>query len=63
MNLMEEIKHLKGQNVEKDNKMSLLECRVADLEQYYKMNNLIVSGLETTLWSYTKAAAGEGEPT
>lgn len=39
MDLMGEIKELKRQNVEKDKKISLWECQVADLEQSLRMNN------------------------
>lgn len=63
MDMMEEIKELKRQNAEKDKTISTLEGRVADLEQYSRMNDLIVSGLETKPRSYAKAAAGGGELT
>lgn len=63
MNLMDEVKELKRQNYEKDKKISMLEGRIADLEQYSRMNDLIVSGLDTKPRSYSKAAAGEGEVT
>ncbi|KAL7382808.1 hypothetical protein ABVT39_027930 [Epinephelus coioides] len=63
MNLMEEIKELKRQNAEKDRKISMLEGRVADLEQYSRMNDLIISGLDIKPRSYARAASREGEVT
>lgn len=47
MDLMKEIKELKQQNEEKEKRTASLECRVADLEQYTHMNDIVVSGLET----------------
>ncbi|KAL3045288.1 hypothetical protein OYC64_013533 [Pagothenia borchgrevinki] len=52
MELMGEI-----QNIEKDKKITFLENRVADLEQYTRMNDLIISGLKTRHRSYARAAA------
>ncbi|KAL7401915.1 hypothetical protein ABVT39_006536 [Epinephelus coioides] len=65
MDMMSEIKALKSQNEEKEKRIASLESRVADLEQYTRMNDIIVSGLETRPWSYARAVAGadEGEPT
>lgn len=45
MNLMDEIKEVEQQNAEKDKKNAMLECRVADLEQYSTLNDIIVTGL------------------
>ncbi|XP_049449990.1 mucin-2-like [Epinephelus fuscoguttatus] len=63
MDLMGEIKELKRQNAEKDKRITHLECRVADLEQYSRMNDVIINGLETRPRSYTRAAVPNGEPT
>ena len=57
MDLMGEIHTLKIQNIEKDTKITLLENRVDDLEQYSRMNDLIISGLRTKHRSYARAAA------
>ena len=57
MNLMGEIHTLKKKNMEKDTKITLLENRVDDLEQYSRMNDLIISGLRTKHRSYARAAA------
>lgn len=57
MEMMGEIRELKKQNGEKDVKIAHLECRVDDLEQYSRMNDLIVSGLETRHRSYARAVA------
>ena len=57
MDLMGEIHTLKIQNIEKDTKITLLENRVDDLEQYSRMNDLIISGLRTKQRSYARAAA------
>ncbi|CAL8378735.1 unnamed protein product [Boreogadus saida] len=48
---------LKIKNMEKDTKITLLENRVDDLEQYSRMNDLIISGLRTKHRSYARAAA------
>lgn len=58
MNMMGEIRELKRQNEEKENKIRMLETRVADLEQYSRINDVIISGLETRHRSYASAAAG-----
>ncbi|XP_016396269.1 heterogeneous nuclear ribonucleoprotein R-like [Sinocyclocheilus rhinocerous] len=46
---------LKKQNEEKDKKIASLEYRVADLEQYTRMNGIVVSGLEIRPRSYARA--------
>lgn len=55
MNLMGEVKELKRQNVEKDKQIAFLEHRVADLEQYSRMNDVIITGLEIKSRSYARA--------
>ena len=63
MDLMGEIKELKRQNMEKDQKISVLEKRLDDLEQYSRINDLIVSGLQTKPRSYARAATMDALPT
>lgn len=52
MSLVEEVKALGLQNIEKDKRIMLLETRVVDLEQYTRMNDIIVTGLEVKPHSY-----------
>ena len=66
MGLMEEIKQLKTEHLEKDKKIAALESRVDEIEQYSRLNNIIISGLVTKPRSYARAAAlavEGGEPT
>ncbi|KAL4000613.1 heterogeneous nuclear ribonucleoprotein R [Sarotherodon galilaeus] len=65
LDMMGQIKGLQKLNEEKDKKIALLESRVADLEQYTRMNDLIVSGLETKHRTYARAVVAEEgrEPT
>ncbi len=62
---MSEIKALKRQNEETEKRTACLECHVADLEQYTRINHIIVSGLEIRPHSCARAvkAADVGEPT
>nr|XP_054587791.1 uncharacterized protein LOC129153061 [Nothobranchius furzeri] len=63
MELVEEVKVLRIKNEEEDRKITLLEERVSELEQYSIINDVIVTGLETTHQTYAKATATEsGEP-
>lgn len=63
MEWMGEIKALRRQNEERDRGIALLECRVSELEQYYRINDVVASGLETTYWSYARVTAAEsGDP-
>ena len=55
MEMMKEIKELKKQNEEKNAKIVQLECRLSDLEQYTRMNDVIVSGLRTRPSSFAAA--------
>ncbi|KAM3618395.1 uncharacterized protein V6R79_019930 [Siganus canaliculatus] len=65
LDLMDEIKELKKQCAEKDKMVAILECRVADLEQYSRKNYIVVSGLQNKPRSYARAVtrAYSGEPT
>lgn len=46
---------------EKDKKIEDLERRVEDLEQYTRMDDLVISGLETTHRTYARITAGDKE--
>lgn len=63
LDMMSQIKDLQILNAEKDKKIAVLESRVADLEQYTRINDLIISGLETRPRSYARAVAATVEPT
>ncbi|KAK7881533.1 hypothetical protein WMY93_029942 [Mugilogobius chulae] len=64
LRLMEEVKQLRLQNAEKDKKIAELERRVEDLEQYSRINDVVVTGLKIKPRSYAKAVAANngGEP-
>lgn len=53
--LLDEIKQLKRLNLEHEKKIGYLENRVADLEQYSRMNDIIISGLAIKPRSYLQA--------
>ncbi|KAL7372664.1 hypothetical protein ABVT39_020373 [Epinephelus coioides] len=55
--LMDEVKYLKMLINEKDKRTEALEKRIDDLEQYTRMEDLIISGLETKHQTYSRAAA------
>lgn len=57
LDLMGEIKDLKRQNEEKDKKITVLENRICDLEQYSRINDVIISGLGTTHRSFASVTA------
>ena len=42
-------------NEEKDNKIVFLESRVSDLEQYTRMNDVIIMGLQIKPWAFMQA--------
>ncbi|XP_015259872.1 PREDICTED: protein NLRC3-like [Cyprinodon variegatus] len=58
MNFRGEIRELKKQNAEKDAKIKMLETRVTDMEQYSRVNDVIITGLESRHRSYARATAG-----
>lgn len=76
LELMEEVKHLKNMIEEKDEKIKTLQERVDDLEksskriddleQYSRMDDLVITGLETRHQTYARAASstdkGEDAP-
>ena len=59
--LMDEIKQLKNLIKEKDKKIDSLERRIEDFEQYTRMDDLIINGLETHHWTYARTTAGGGK--
>lgn len=56
--LIEEVRQLREVIREKDKKIEDLQKRVDDLEQYTRMDDLVITGLETTHRTYARAAAG-----
>lgn len=61
LKLVEEVKALRIQNEEKDKRLTFLENRVAELEQYTRINDVVISGLNIKARSYARAlTAGEG---
>lgn len=58
LDLVVEVKTLRQQNTEKEKRIAILENRMADLEQYTRMNDIIVSGMEIKPQSYARAVTG-----
>ena len=58
MNLVLEVQMLRTETVEKDKRIQTLEDRVSDLEQYTRMNDVIVTGIYIKPRSYAKAVTG-----
>ncbi|MEQ2218812.1 hypothetical protein XENOCAPTIV_008504 [Xenoophorus captivus] len=58
LDFVEEVKALRLLNEEKDKRIAVLENRVADLEQYTRMNEVIITGLHVRPHSYASAVAG-----
>ncbi|KAI9535037.1 hypothetical protein NQZ68_007125 [Dissostichus eleginoides] len=56
MSLVEEVKALRLENSEEEKRIFSLENRVDELEQYTRINNIIITGLETKSRSYARAA-------
>lgn len=57
LDLMEEVKLLKNLVKEKDKRIEGLEKRIDDLEQYSRMEDVIISGLETKHRTYASTVA------
>lgn len=57
--LVEEVKILRIQNAEKDRRVADLESRVAELEQYSRINDVIVTGLRIKPRSYARAVTSD----
>ncbi|KAF3841552.1 hypothetical protein F7725_007414 [Dissostichus mawsoni] len=64
MDLVEEVKILRIQNAEKDKRLEYLESRLEDLEQYTRINDVIITGLKVRPRSYARAVGTDagGEP-
>ncbi|XP_061824509.1 uncharacterized protein [Nerophis lumbriciformis] len=63
LGLLEEVKQLRLQNVEKDRRIVDLERRVDELEQYSRMNDVVITSVKIKPRSYARAvAADSGEP-
>ncbi|KAI9999416.1 hypothetical protein NQD34_018229 [Periophthalmus magnuspinnatus] len=61
MELIEEVKKLRIQNEEKDRRILELEKRVDDLEQYTRVNDVVITGIKIKPRSYARAVATDGE--
>lgn len=61
ISLVEEVKTLRLQLNEKEKTIAQLENRVSDLEQYTRMNDIIVTGLAIKPRSFARAVAGLDE--
>ncbi|KAL7380709.1 hypothetical protein ABVT39_022653 [Epinephelus coioides] len=61
MDMIKEIKELKKPNEEKDTKIAQLESRLSDVEQYTRMNDVIVTGLPTRPPSFAAAVKSRVE--
>ncbi|CAJ1079909.1 hypothetical protein NQZ68_021763 [Xyrichtys novacula] len=60
LDLVEEVKALRLLNAEKDKRITYLEGRVADLEQYTQVNDVIITGLKIKPRSYARAVTKDG---
>lgn len=57
LGLLEEVKQLRLQNAEKDQRIVDLEQRVDELEQYSRMNDVVITGIKIRPRSYARAVA------
>lgn len=57
LDLLAEVKELRVRAVERDRKIAELERKVEDLEQYSRINDVIMTGLKIKPRSYAQAAA------
>lgn len=64
LGLLEEVKQLRLQNAEKEQRIVELERRVDELEQYSRINDVVITGIKIKPRSYARAAAAteSGEP-
>uniref|UniRef100_A0A096M5G9 L1 transposable element RRM domain-containing protein n=1 Tax=Poecilia formosa TaxID=48698 RepID=A0A096M5G9_POEFO len=65
LDLVKEVKSLRLLNKEKDKRIAVLENQVADLEQFSKINDVIITGLRVKPCSYANTVAAPstvGEP-
>uniref|UniRef100_A0A1A8UJK6 Uncharacterized protein n=1 Tax=Nothobranchius furzeri TaxID=105023 RepID=A0A1A8UJK6_NOTFU len=65
MDLVQEVKKLKQQNAEKDKQIYILQKRVDELEQYSRINDVVITGVDIKPRSYARAVANNNgeEPT
>lgn len=63
IDLVKEVKELKQKNEEKDKRIDALELRIADLEQYSRINDVVFTVLGINPRSYARAAAPGWEVT
>lgn len=61
LDLLEEVRQLKAVIKEKDKKIEEFEKRVDDLEQFTRMDDLVISGLEMTHHTYSRITARDKE--
>lgn len=61
LNLVQEVTELRVRIVERDKKIAELEKKVEDLEQYSRLNDVIVTGLKIKPRSYAHAVAARNE--
>lgn len=61
--LVKEVKELKHSIEEKDKKIGALEVRVADLEQYSRINDVTITGEDIKPLLHARATASKGEAT
>lgn len=65
LELMEEVKKLRNENKEKGKMIENLEKRVDELEQYTRINDVVITGLKIRPRTYANAVAADnngGEP-
>lgn len=59
LGLLEEVKQLRLQNAEKDQRIVDLERRVDELEQYSRVNDVVITGIKIRPRSYARAVAAD----
>lgn len=59
LGLLEEVKQLRLQNAEKDQRIVDLERRVDELEQYSCVNDVVITGIKIRPRSYARAVAAD----
>lgn len=59
LGLLEEVKQLRLRNAEKDQRIEDLERRVDELEQYSRVNDVVITGIKIRPRSYACAVAAD----
>ena len=59
--LLKSVKTIESESAEKDERIKALKQKVEDLEQYSRMNDVIISELKTTHKTYTRAVNNDGQ--